>query len=163
MTTIVTRQTGATAKGSPLSNAEMDANLINLNTDKLEKSSNLSDLSDPAAARANLGITITSIPKRYLNIIAVEKSTVLVNANDIIGTVEIPVTGTITNLRAKTTSGTATVGFRLNGSTIATISATSAGVGATGSIAVSAWDDLTLDVSSVSSAVGLTVILTIQE
>ena len=33
MATIITRETGATAKGSPLTNAEVDANFINLNTE----------------------------------------------------------------------------------------------------------------------------------
>jgi hypothetical protein len=32
MATIITREVGATAKGSPLTNAEVDANFINLNT-----------------------------------------------------------------------------------------------------------------------------------
>ena len=36
MTTIVTREVGATAKGSPLTNAEVDNNFINLNTNKVE-------------------------------------------------------------------------------------------------------------------------------
>ena len=36
MATIVTRESGATAKGSPLTNAELDANFINLNAAKLE-------------------------------------------------------------------------------------------------------------------------------
>ena len=36
MTTIITRLLGATAKGSPLTNAEVDNNFINLNTDKVE-------------------------------------------------------------------------------------------------------------------------------
>jgi hypothetical protein len=36
MATIITRQEGATAKGSPLTNKEMDDNLINLNTSKFE-------------------------------------------------------------------------------------------------------------------------------
>jgi hypothetical protein len=36
MATIVTREVGATAKGSPLTNAEFDNNIINLNTDKAE-------------------------------------------------------------------------------------------------------------------------------
>lgn len=37
MTTIVTREVGSTAKGTPLSNAEVDNNFINLNNDKSEK------------------------------------------------------------------------------------------------------------------------------
>lgn len=52
MTTIVTRA----GKGSPLTNSEMDLNLTNLNTDKLEKSSNLSDLTNAANARSNIGL-----------------------------------------------------------------------------------------------------------
>lgn len=36
MATIITRETGATAKGSPLTNAEVDNNFININTNKLE-------------------------------------------------------------------------------------------------------------------------------
>lgn len=42
-------------KGSPLTNNEVDGNFSNLNTDKLEKTNNLSDLSDADAARTNLG------------------------------------------------------------------------------------------------------------
>ena len=38
ITTRVTAGSGATVKGSPLTNAEVDTNFINLNTDKLEKS-----------------------------------------------------------------------------------------------------------------------------
>ena len=50
MATIVTRA----GKGSPLTHNEVDANFNNLNTDKLEKSSNLSDLANTATARTNL-------------------------------------------------------------------------------------------------------------
>ena len=52
MTTIVTR----TGKGSSLSWIEADANFTNLNTDKLEKSNNLSDLTNAVLARANIGL-----------------------------------------------------------------------------------------------------------
>lgn len=38
MATIVTRITGATAKGSPLTSTELDQNFINLNDGKLETS-----------------------------------------------------------------------------------------------------------------------------
>ncbi len=37
MATIITREVGGTAKGSPLTNAEVDNNFINLNISKLEK------------------------------------------------------------------------------------------------------------------------------
>lgn len=59
MATIVTR----TSKGSPLSNTEMDANLTNLNNDKLETSVvsafalTLLDDADAATARATLGVS----------------------------------------------------------------------------------------------------------
>jgi hypothetical protein len=43
-------------KGSPLTNTEVDDNFSNLNTDKMEKSSNLSDLTSAATARTNLDV-----------------------------------------------------------------------------------------------------------
>ena len=49
MSTITNRAT----KGSPLTNDEVDNNFTNLNTDKMEKGSNLSDISN----RTNLGVS----------------------------------------------------------------------------------------------------------
>ena len=59
MATIITRELGATAKGSPLSNAEVDNNFINLNTEvgeKAEIASNLGDLENVSTARTNLQV-----------------------------------------------------------------------------------------------------------
>lgn len=97
---------------------------------------------------------------RYMEIIAVSKSTVLVNGTDIIGAIEIPVTGTITNIRAKTASGTATITFNKNASSIGSVNATTSGVSSSVSSSVTANDLLTLDVSSASGS-GLVVIITI--
>ena len=52
MSTVTLRNT----KGSPLTNAEVDANFSNLNSDKMEKSSNLSDVSSASSARTNLDV-----------------------------------------------------------------------------------------------------------
>ena len=52
MATVTLRNT----KGSPLTNTEVDANFNNLNTDKMEKSSNLADLSSDSTARTNLDV-----------------------------------------------------------------------------------------------------------
>ena len=56
MSTITLRS----VKGSPLTNTEVDSNFSNLNTDKMEKSSNLSDLANAATARTNLSVYSTT-------------------------------------------------------------------------------------------------------
>ena len=58
-TTLITRETaggGATVKDAPLTNAEIDSNFISLAENKLEASSNLADLTDTTAAKANLDL-----------------------------------------------------------------------------------------------------------
>ena len=52
MSTIVNRAT----KGTPLTNTEVDSNFSNLNADKMEKSNNLSDLTDVPTAQSNLQV-----------------------------------------------------------------------------------------------------------
>ncbi len=47
-------------KGSPLTNTEVDDNFSNLNTDKVEKSNNLSDLASTSSARTNLDVYSTT-------------------------------------------------------------------------------------------------------
>lgn len=52
MSTITLRS----VKGTPLTNNEVDANFSALNSDKMEKSSNLSDVASVSAARTNLDV-----------------------------------------------------------------------------------------------------------
>lgn len=52
MSTIVTRA----GKGTPLTNTEVDSNFTNLNTDKMEKANNLSDLTNVTTAQTNLQV-----------------------------------------------------------------------------------------------------------
>jgi len=56
MSTITLRS----VKGTPLTNTEVDNNFSNLNTDKMEKSSNLNDLADKPTARTNLSVYSTA-------------------------------------------------------------------------------------------------------
>lgn len=62
MSTIVNRIT----KGSALTHIEVDANFSNLNTDKLEKTSNLSDVSSTTTAFNNLAPSQTSNSGKFL-------------------------------------------------------------------------------------------------
>ena len=56
MSTITLRS----VKGTPLTNTEVDNNFSNLNTDKMEKTNNLSDLADKPTARSNLSVYSTT-------------------------------------------------------------------------------------------------------
>lgn len=58
-------------KGSPLTASEVDTNFSNLNNDKMEKSSNLSDLADAPTARANLGVLSTQQAQDYATSMAI--------------------------------------------------------------------------------------------
>ena len=63
MTTLITRETtsgiGVTAKGSPLSNAELDANFISLNDNKVEKNSSVT-LTTVTATTVNVQTLISA-------------------------------------------------------------------------------------------------------
>lgn len=62
MATIVTRQTGASAKGSALTNTEMDTNFINLNVDKYESGDSISvaDVTSSGDHTASVGASISA-------------------------------------------------------------------------------------------------------
>jgi len=60
-TSLTTRETaggGATVKNAPLTNEEVDLNFISITTNKLEADNNLSDLTNAATSRTNLGVEI---------------------------------------------------------------------------------------------------------
>lgn len=65
ITTRVTAGGGATVKNAPLTNTEIDNNFINLNTAKMEAGNNLSELTNYATARTNLGLTIGTNVQAY--------------------------------------------------------------------------------------------------
>jgi len=67
MSTITLRNT----KGTPLTNTEVDDNFSALNTDKMEKSSNLGDLASASTARTNLDVYSVQEAQDYATAMAI--------------------------------------------------------------------------------------------
>lgn len=58
-------------KGSPLTNTEVDDNFSALNTDKMEKSNNLSDVASASTARSNLSVPSVQEAQDYATAMAI--------------------------------------------------------------------------------------------
>ena len=92
LTTRVTSGTGATVKNAPLTNAEVDGNFLSLNDNKLEASSNLSDLTNVSTARSNLSLGDIAIQnKNSIDIDGGSIDGVTIGAN-----VAVTITGSLT-------------------------------------------------------------------
>ena len=106
--------------------------------------------------------TAIVFPPRYMEIIAVPAANAQVAVTNIFGIVEIPVTGTINMIRARTTTGTCNAIFNINGTSIGYVSANTSGAANTVSTAISAYAALTVDVASPTGN-GLVIMVRIQE
>jgi hypothetical protein len=122
MSTIVTRS----GKGSPLSHVEVDANFTNLNSDKAEKASNLSDLTSASTARTNLGLVIGT---DVLSPSGSGASLTSLNATNISS-------GTLDAARLPALAGDATSSAGSNTLTLATVNSTTGSFGSSSSIPV---------------------------
>lgn len=113
MATITTRA----GKGSPLTNAEVDANFTNLNNGKLENSSNLSDLANAATARSNLGLGNVNNTSDTDKPVSAAQQTALnakANLSGAAFTGNVTISGTLNG----TTLTSAATGFTLAGGTV---------------------------------------------
>lgn len=118
------------------------------------------DISIAGGGSPTLGGAAVGGGNKYIQVIAVEKATAIADGTDIIGAIEIPFDGTITSMRAKTISGTCTVTVKKGGASLGTIAATATGVNTAVTSSVTAFDDITFDVSSASGS-GLVITLTV--
>jgi len=135
MTSITTRETtggGATVKGTPLTNAEIDNNFISITTSKLEASQNLSDLTDTDAAKTNLDLASmaaqesTNVDITGGSISGVTFSSADINSGTIDGvtisnsTINNDISGTATNVSSSLIAGDGLNGSNYDGSSSVT-------------------------------------------
>ena len=107
--------------------------------------------------KANTG----SVQTKSLQIIVVEYTTAVTNTVNIVGQVEIPMSGTITTIRGRTTTGTANVTFNIDGVSIGFVSANTMGVSKTVSANANTYSVLTLDTTAANGN-GLLISMQIQ-
>jgi len=134
-TSLVTRETaggGASVKDAPLTNAEVDNNFITLADNKLESSSNLSDLTDTASAKTNLDLA--TMAEQESNNVSITGGTITGITNleatggDLSGvtisssTINNNITGTATNVSSSLSTGDGLSGSSFDGSSSITFS-----------------------------------------
>lgn len=119
---------------------------------------------DDTALASRVSALENATVSRSIGIIAVEKSTTIVDGTDILGAIEVPYDAVITEIRAKTATGTCDVTFNNAGASIGVVSATDLGVSNTtlGNNTMSVWDDLTIDISN-ASGTGLAITIKFTE
>jgi len=148
MATIVTRITGGTAKGSPLTSAEIDANFINLNTDKLETSftgsTNIVTLGTIATGTWNATTIATNRGGTGLTSFT-NGGAVYANSTSTLTTGTLPVASGGTGFSSSGGSGSLLIGNSSNTFTAATLTGTTNRITITngsGSITISAPQDI---------------------